>query len=94
MRKWKLKNIVRDDKSFIIESVSVMSISSKMIFRISKKDNSPNPVVIAVDEDGKIKAGFIDPLSVEGGPVELPRDDCGISRVDDVCERFDGPKLP
>lgn len=59
-----------------------------------KRDNSPNPVVIAVDEDGKIKAGFIDPLSVEGGPVELPRDDCGISRVDDVCERFDGPKLP
>lgn len=59
-----------------------------------KKGNSPNPV-IAVDEDGNIKAGFIDPLlSIEGGPVELPTDDCGISRVDDVCERFDGPKLP
>jgi hypothetical protein len=58
------------------------------------KQNSPNPVVIVVEDDGKIKAGFIDPLSMEGGPVELLTDDCGISRVDDVCERFDGPRFP
>lgn len=46
---------------------------------------------------GKIKAGFIDPLSNDGVPVvpdELLTDDWGMRRVDDVCEIFDGPKLP
>lgn len=46
------------------------------------------------DDGGIFKAGFIDPLSKEGGPVELLTEDCGISKVDDVWERFDGPRLP
>lgn len=51
---------------------------------------------------GIIRAGFIDPLKSDDddGPVipvptdELLMDDCGMRSVDDVCERFDGPKLP
>lgn len=40
----------------------------------------------------EIKPGFMDPLRMDGAvpPDELLTDDCGIRRVDDVCEIFDG----
>lgn len=60
----------------------------------SSHENSPNPV--AAMDDGIIIDGFIDPLIRDDGPVPvlLMDDDCGISSVEDVCERFEGPKLP
>lgn len=67
---------------------------SRNLNEMKQKKNLPNPVVIVADDGGIIKAGFIDPLSREGGPVELLTEDCGMSSVDDVCERFDGPRLP
>lgn len=55
--------------------------------------SSPKPVE-AID-DGRISVGFIEPPTSEGGPVPvLLIDDCGIRSVDDVCERFDGPRFP
>lgn len=56
--------------------------------------NSPNPV--AAMDDGIIIVGFIEPLIKDGGPVPelLIDDDCGIKRVEDVWDRFDGPRLP
>lgn len=61
---------------------------------MEQEENSPNPV--AAMDDGIIIVGFIEPLIKDGGPVpELLIDDaCGIRSVEDVCERFDGPKLP
>lgn len=58
------------------------------------KRNSPNPV--AAMDDGIIIVGLIEPLIRDGGPVPelLIDDDCGIRRVEDVCDRFDGPRLP
>lgn len=47
-------------------------------------------------DDGIIIVGFIEPPIRDGGPVPelLIDDDCGIRRVEDVWDKFDGPKLP
>lgn len=45
-------------------------------------------------DDGIIIEGLIEPPIIDGVPELLIDDDCGISKVDDVWDRFDGPKLP
>ena len=47
-------------------------------------------------DDGKIIVGLIEPPIKDGGPVPelLIDDDCGINKVEDVWDTFDGPKLP
>lgn len=47
-------------------------------------------------DEGIIIAGLIEPLIIEDGavPALLIDDDWGIRRVEEVWERFDGPRLP
>lgn len=58
------------------------------------EEHLPNPV--AAIDDGIIIDGLIEPLISDGGIVpELLMDDaCGMRRVEEVCETFDGPRFP
>lgn len=51
------------------------------------------PKLDAIEEGGNRIVGFVVPVIITDGVPQLLMEDCGIRSVDDVCERFDGPKL-